>query len=311
MKALKWTAGALLLLMACTGNKGVAAQAEAAGDSAVATVSDTLVFEEVELIDSLAYKVKVVDYSGDEEPYPYTIETVTEYYKLSTLEAVAGKPEVVKFINQYLTISAAGEYMEEPVTAENVAKRYAQLKKDGIDDVRSAFKRASGASLGENAGSYEEGEDGMMEMGFASANEWEHNVYFHWQTPTLLTLWKSGYDYAAGAVHGMPWNFGLTFDLKNLRMLSYDDILKKEGREAVLKMVIAELQDEYGEDGMLNSPEDIGLPDNDPALEAEGVRFDYGAYEIGPYALGMPSVVIPYEKMKPYLTEEVKELLGF
>jgi hypothetical protein len=107
----------------------------------------------------------------------------------------------------------------------------------------------------------------------------------------------------------MPWDFGVTFDLKNLRMLTYDDILKKEGREAVLKMVIAELQDEFGEDDMLNSPEEIELPANDPALEAEGVRFDYGAYEIGPYALGMPGVVIPYEKMKPYLTEEVKELL--
>jgi hypothetical protein len=42
---------------------------------------------------------------------------------------------------------------------------------------------------------------------------------------------------------------------------------------------------------------------------AEGVRFDYGAYEIGAYALGMPEVVIPYEKMKPYLTDKVKELL--
>ena len=282
MKALKWTAGALLMLMACTGNKGATAEAAVADDSAAVTVSDTLVFEEVDLVDSLAYKIKVVDYSGDEEPYPYTIETVTDYYRLSTLKAVAGKPKVVEFINQWLTLSAAGEYMEEPATAENV----------------------------ENASEDEENEDGLMDMGFASANEWDHNVSIHWQTPTLLTLWKSGYDYSAGAAHGMPWDFGVTFDLKNLRLLTYDDILKKEGRKAVLKMVIAELQDEYGEDDMLNSPEEIGLPANDPALEAEGVRFDYGAYEIGPYALGMPGVVIPYEKMKPYLTDEVKELLG-
>lgn len=310
MKTLKWTAGALLMLMACTGNKGATAEAAVADDSAAVTVSDTLVFEEVELVDSLAYKIKVVDYSGDEEPYPYTIETVTDYYRLSTLKAVAGKPKVVEFINQWLTLSAAGEYMEEPATAENVAKHYAQLKKEGYVDVRSAFKRASGASLGENASEDEENEDGLMDMGFASANEWDHNVSIHWQTPTLLTLWKSGYDYSAGAAHGMPWDFGVTFDLKNLRLLTYDDILKQDGRKAVLKMVIAELQDEYGEDDMLNSPEEIELPANDPALEAEGVRFDYGAYEIGPYALGMPGVVIPYEKMKPYLTDEVKELLG-
>ena len=162
MKALKWTAGALLMLMACTGNKGATAEAAVADDSAAVTVSDTLVFEEVDLVDSLAYKIKVVDYSGDEEPYPYTIETVTDYYRLSTLKAVAGKPKVVEFINQWLTLSAAGEYMEEPATAENVAKHYAQLKKEGYVDVRSAFKRASGASLGENASEDEENEDEGM-----------------------------------------------------------------------------------------------------------------------------------------------------
>ena len=44
--------------------------------------------------------------------------------------------------------------------------------------------------------------------------------------------------------------------------------------------------------------------------EEKGVAFDYGPYEIGPYALGMPQALIPYDKIKPYLTPEVKELLG-
>lgn len=303
----------LLMAMACTGNKGAGSQGETASEDSAATqvqVSDTLVFENVNMVDSMAYKIKVGDYSSDEEPAPYTLETVTDYYRLSTLKAVAGKPEVVEFINQWLTISAAREPMEESVTAENVAKRYAKLKQDGITDVRSAFKVASGGYLGENAAEDEEDEDGMLEMGFASANEWEASVDVRWQTPTLLTLWKNGYDYSAGAAHGMPWEFGQTFDLKNLRLLTYDDILLKDSHEAVLKMVVEQLVDEYAESEMMNEPEDIDLPDCDPALVAEGVSFDYGAYEIGAYAMGMPGVIIPYEKIKPYLTKEVKELLG-
>ena len=52
------------------------------------------------------------------------------------------------------------------------------------------------------------------------------------------------------------------------------------------------------------------FPGTDPALDKDGVRFDYGAYELGAYAMGMPSAVIPYEKIKKYLTPGVKELLG-
>jgi hypothetical protein len=303
LNASKWTAGAMLLAMACTGNKTVTQGEAAAEDSAVAEVpvSDTLVFETIDFVDSMSYKIKVVDYSGDEEPYPYTIETVTDYCNLSTLEAVAGKPEAVEFVNQWLTLDAAAEMVEAPVTAEKVAKKYAELKKQGITDVRSAFKDMSGKRLAE--------EDIMPELGFASANEYEANVFVNWQAPNVLTLWDGGYEYFAGGAHGMPWGIGRTFDLKNLRVLTLDDIVAKEGRKAVLKMIVAQLQEEYGDTDMLNAPDDIDFPGADPSLMKEGVSFDYGAYEIGPYALGMPGVIISYEKMKPYLTPEVKELL--
>lgn len=300
--------GAMLLLMACTGNKVASALEGDANDSAVAvSESDTLVFENIEFEDSSKYKVKVVDYSSDEEPYPYTIEEAKDTYEASFVKAVAGKPEVVEFINQWITLNAAGKYVENPVTAKSVATEYAKLKKEEeVTDVLSALKK-DGASF---LGSQETDVVGeMMEMSFLSGNEYSKSIYVMWETPNILTLWDSGYEYAAGGAHGMPWGYGITFDLKNLRTLAFDDIVTKEGRRAVLKMVVAQLQDEYDDTGMLSAPNGIDFPATDPALEAGGVRFDYGAYEIGPYALGMPEVIIPYEKMKPYLTPEVKELL--
>jgi hypothetical protein len=107
----------------------------------------------------------------------------------------------------------------------------------------------------------------------------------------------------------MPWGFGRTFDLTKLRLLTLDDIIKEEDKKTVLKMLVDMLEEEYGDSEMMNEPEDIDFPSGGTSLFAEGVAFDYGAYEIGPYAMGMPGVVLPYEKLQPYLTDEVKQLL--
>lgn len=313
MKALKWTAGALLLLMAmaCTGKSAAAQSEEGASDSIVAVPeSDTLVFEQIAFKDSSEYKARIVDYSSDEEPLPYEVITVKDTYEVSTLKAVAGKPEVVEFINQWLTLDANPiEYIESPVTAEKVAKVYAKLKKEGVTDVHSALKAHATAYLTACNGS--DDPEVMPEMSFESSNEFSSSIEVFWQTPNLLTLWDSGYDYNAGAAHGMPWGFGRTFDLKKLRILTLDDIIKKESRNTVLKMIIATMKEEYADSWeMANEDESIDFPANDPSLMKDGVAFDYGAYEIGAYALGMPQALIPYDKIKPYLTEEVKEILG-
>lgn len=100
-----------------------------------------------------------------------------------------------------------------------------------------------------------------------------------------------------------------TFDLKNLRILTLDDIITESGKQAVLKMIFDQLEDEYADVWDMAS-DASDFPGAAPALDKDGVRFDYGAYELGAYAMGMPSAVIPYEKIKKYLTPGVKELLG-
>jgi len=316
MKSMKWTSVLLLLgAMACTGNKSNATGEEAAADSAAMDSAmcaepreaETLTLEVVKMADSLSYQIKVSDYSTDEEPAPYTIETVTDHYSLQTLWAVEGPKEQVEFINQWLTLDAAEKGVDDPVTAARVAEEYATLQKEGVTDVRSAFKLASQQSLNGNA---PVGDEEMMELGFVSSNEYESDVLIRWQTSKLLTLWLSGSMYLAGAAHGMPWEGGRTFDLVNLRVLTLDDIITKAGQKPVLKMIVKELKDEYADSWDMDKPDSyFGFPASAPSLTKEGVSFDYGAYEIGPYAMGMPGVVLPYEKLQPYLTDEVKQLL--
>lgn len=313
MNVLSWTTGGLLLVaMACSGNKAAsAAEGENASDSAAsvaalaaAVKSDTLVFETVEYNDSTPYKVKVVDFSSDEEPAPYTIETVADKFEYKTLHAVGGPAAAVEFVNNWLTLDAAGMKTSELKTVGDVSKAYADLVADAnVVDVYSVLEQRGTSEADDN--------EDMPEMPFASANEFSASITVMWQQKGVLTLWDSGYDYSAGAAHGMPWGTAKTFDLKNLRILQFDDIFVASAKKALLKMVVAELKKEYADAwDMANSSETIDFPGSEPSLVGEGVRFDYGAYEIGAYALGMPSVVLPYEKVKQYLTPEVKELLG-
>ena len=314
MKKLRFWAVALMVsgLMACTGNKGVNLLAGGADgdstavDTAVAA-SDTLVFETVEVKDSMEYDVKIMDYSSDEEPTPYTMGHAVDRYEVKTLKAVAGNPRAVEFINQWLVLDVAGDSAFEVHTAAEVEKAYAQLKAEkGVADVRAAGKLWK-----KNGGYYStEDWDEIVEMPFLSANEYTASVTVMWQTENLLTLGMSGYDYWAGAAHGAPWDFTVTFDLKNLRILQLDDVFVKAGRKALLKRVIAQLKEDYrGGWDMANPDSDIDFPNASPSLTPEGVQFCYGAYEIGAYALGLPVVTLPYAELQDYLTPEVKELI--
>ncbi|MBO6068986.1 MAG: DUF3298 domain-containing protein, partial [Bacteroidales bacterium] len=54
----------------------------------------------------------------------------------------------------------------------------------------------------------------------------------------------------------------------------------------------------------------IPFPVWTPSPTEDGLCFTYQQYEIAAYAMGMPSFVIPYDKVKPYLTPEALDLLN-
>lgn len=60
---------------------------------------------------------------------------------------------------------------------------------------------------------------------------------------------------------------------------------------------------------MLNSSI-IPLPACALCPTPKGLLFHYGQYEVACYAAGMPSFVVPYKDIRPYLTDEAIQLLG-
>ena len=56
--------------------------------------------------------------------------------------------------------------------------------------------------------------------------------------------------------------------------------------------------------------ETVPFPVWTPHPTEEGLCFVYQQYEIAAYAMGMPSFIIPYDALRPYLTPEAADLLN-
>lgn len=99
----------------------------------------------------------------------------------------------------------------------------------------------------------------------------------------------------------------LTWDILRQR-LAYDfnDVLK----EHLYNYFNVKTDDELKE--MLMCVDNlyfIPLPKTPPFFTENGVGFIYQQYEIAAYAMGMPNDMIPYERIKPFMTEWAKRLI--
>lgn len=132
-------------------------------------------------------------------------------------------------------------------------------------------------------------------------------------TDGFVSYEVEGYDYTGGA-HGMPISYGTTFVKETGSTLSWDmfsdttniaPLFKQSVVQYFAKDSITSLDEVLFEEAAAHFP----LPTQTPWLVSDGVKFCYGAYEIAPYAAGMPSGVIPTNKISKYLVEDVRKLL--
>ena len=111
--------------------------------------------------------------------------------------------------------------------------------------------------------------------------------------------------YCHGGV-GNSFCYAATFrkvDGKRISIIrSADDI-------GLQRLIVSALKSKIGEDyeGVNDSFKSSPWP-GFAHLVKDGVQFDYQHYEIGPGYLGQVSITIPYEEIKPYMTEEAKNV---
>lgn len=131
------------------------------------------------------------------------------------------------------------------------------------------------------------------------------------QTDSLITL-TSGYYIYTGGAHGGYNIEGATFSKADGRRLGWNviDLSKKDELIALIREGLKEyfeVKTDTELDEMLqlfddpDTPENeaatLPLPHTEPYLTEEGVTFVYQQYEISSYAAGLPTCVIPYDKM--------------
>ncbi len=142
-----------------------------------------------------------------------------------------------------------------------------------------------------------------------------------YETGRAVTFAASSYSYMGGA-HGMGFNHGTTFRKSDGRRFCIEmmcDVnsdefrgMIKDGLRTYFKENGEEVttDDELAQMLMTESGVDfLPMPQYDPYLTKDGVRFIYQQYEIAPYAAGQPSFTIPYDKIWPYLTLEGRNMI--
>ena len=170
-------------------------------------------------------------------------------------------------------------------------------------------------------------EDEWVPMGYNNGLDASMQV----QTPTYVT-YLTAYDIYTGGAHGLYIIGQETFRKSDGHRMGWDLIDTKKARPQLDALIEAGLNEYFATDTedntegytlrdmllLMDDPDTpdvdesttIPLPNTPPALTDKGISIIYQQYEIAPYAAGLPSFYIPYDKAADILTPAAKELIG-
>lgn len=159
----------------------------------------------------------------------------------------------------------------------------------------------------------EERADFDAEMGFERSLSVERT----YETDRLVTINVQLYEYSGGA-HGGTLCYGMTFrksDGRRMSMNTLNNMVGDEGWSSLQKeglMDYFEVKTDSGLQDMLYDVETymIPAPQFEPYFSENGMEFVYQQYEIAPYAAGLPSYTISYNRLSKYLNVTGRRLVG-
>jgi hypothetical protein len=136
------------------------------------------------------------------------------------------------------------------------------------------------------------------------------------ETDRYVTYLYTQEGYAGGA-HGWFVSEGQTFRKSDGRRIDYD-IFREEMKDELAELVKDNIFTQYFESDAKEMENLLTMENNDffplpqavPIFREDGVEFVYQQYEIACYAAGMPSCVITYDLIEPFLTQAGKWLVN-
>ncbi|MBP5335721.1 MAG: DUF3298 domain-containing protein [Bacteroidales bacterium] len=155
----------------------------------------------------------------------------------------------------------------------------------------------------------------------ADTPRWEYDFTLEkqYETARFVVFNSTDYVYLGGAHGGVIGQGSPTFDKKDGHRV--EKFLRDDALAPMQSLLVAGLVEYFSDnDNSVNAgnvrdylfleDETVPFPGWTPHPTENGLCFVYQQYEIAAYAMGMPSFTIPYEAVKPYLTQEAADLLG-
>lgn len=138
-------------------------------------------------------------------------------------------------------------------------------------------------------------EDVEDECGFMM--NWSESIDGNFLEPYdgMASYLKYSYGYSGGA-HGMDALTCRTFDLKTGREIFEEDLFKPGYEDRLTEVLRTNLLSSIEDQNMLFET-DI-TPSDNFYLTSEGITYIYQRYEIGPYAIGIIKVTIPWKEIQ-------------
>jgi hypothetical protein len=125
---------------------------------------------------------------------------------------------------------------------------------------------------------------------------------------SLATVVLNSSSYLGGA-HGATAQHYYNFDLKNQKQIQLNDLLLPKQKATLDKLAHDAFKVWIVDSKLANDPKEyeeawpFQVTDNF-LLGEQGLILQYGEYEIGPYVVGLPRLVIPFDQLKGVLKPE-------
>ncbi len=133
--------------------------------------------------------------------------------------------------------------------------------------------------------------------------EQEINVNYLTRYDKIACFSVAGYFYVFGTPHPSSSLEFFNFNLSNGELIHLSDLINKGTKGKLNKIAEKILYKESGRDMWDFEDGEFELNDNFE-ISDKGLTFLFNQYEIGPYAIGMPEIFIPYSKMKGLIKED-------
>ncbi|AQV15280.1 hypothetical protein BI372_15345 [Acinetobacter pittii] len=124
----------------------------------------------------------------------------------------------------------------------------------------------------------------------------------------VVTVVLNSSSYLGGA-HGSAAQHYYNFDLKEQKQIKLEDLLRPQQKATLEKLAHEAFKTWVTDSKLADNVADYEQAwpfklSNNFLLGEQGLILQYGEYEIGPYVVGLPRLVIPYDQLQDVLKEE-------